>query len=521
MTEPFTEKEILKAIKSLKNNKAAGIDDLQPELFKNSPVKLAEHIANLLNNIASTGTFPEDIQDAILTPLQKPGKKRGPIKHLRPLMLTTCLRKIMAICLIDRTYDSLTKYIPKSQAAYQSGRSTTEQVFAVKLLTEKAISRMDSEIHLLFLDMSAAFDCVDRNLLLADLEKVVGKDILFLISTLVNNTSVRIRVNGHLSDKFISNVGVAQGDCLSAILFIFYLACSITINNIQDVNSSKALHHHDYTMPSNTEQSDSTSNTGIDSQYADDLTWINTVKEELNRIKEWITTQLKARNLTINDTKTEEFTIDRDVNNNEWKKCKFLGTLIDSESDIHRRKTLANTAYAKCKHIFTNRNLSTNTKIRVFNVYVSSVFLYNSELWTTTNKIEDDIDIFQRKLLRRILSIYYPNIISNEDLYRKTNQQPWSERIFYRRLSWIGHLLRLDPTTPARKALSYYLQPAKRPVGGQKLTWIDIANGNLDELNIPLDIEKPETYPIVLPRKDWKNRIRINRSAIPNTVIQH
>ena len=44
---------------------------------------------------------------------------------------------------------------------------------------------------------------------------------------------------------------------------------------------------------------------------------------------------LKAGNLTVNDSKTEEYTIPNDEN---WKKCKLLGSMLDTTEDIKRRK---------------------------------------------------------------------------------------------------------------------------------------------------------------------------------------
>ena len=52
--------------------------------------------------------------------------------------------------------------IPISQAAYQSGQSTTEQVFAVKLLAEKAITSENYNIFLLMLDMSNPGDALTK-----------------------------------------------------------------------------------------------------------------------------------------------------------------------------------------------------------------------------------------------------------------------------------------------------------------------------------------------------------------------
>ena len=52
MKKPLTEKEITKAIKSLKNNKSAGCDEIRAELLKHSPSEIHKNIAQLLNNIA-------------------------------------------------------------------------------------------------------------------------------------------------------------------------------------------------------------------------------------------------------------------------------------------------------------------------------------------------------------------------------------------------------------------------------------------------------------------------------------
>jgi hypothetical protein len=197
--------------------------------------------------------------------------------------------------------------------------------------------------------------------------------------------------------------------------------------------------------------------------------WLDYNKPTLEEIRKTVTERLNNRGLRVNDTKTEEFHIGRNTNP-DWKKFKFLGSMLETEEDIKRRKAVTNNVFSKLKHIFTNHRITLTNKIRVFNLFVGSTFLYNSELWTATNKCNNDIDIFQRKLLRRILQIFYPSIISNDDLYKKTQTTPWSKRIRLRRLNWLGHLLRLPTDTPARKALDRYLEEAKRPRGGQKLT---------------------------------------------------
>ena len=93
--------------------------------------------------------------------------------------------------------------------------------------------------------------------------------------------------------------------------------------------------------------------------------------------------------------------------------------------------------------------------------------------------MEEKIDSFQRKQLRKTLGIFWPRIIKNEELYTRTNQQPWSVTILKRRMSWLGHLLRLPEQTPARLALEKFISPAKKPIGRPKNTWLELVFNDL------------------------------------------
>ena len=82
---------------------------------------------------------------------------------MRPIILLSVLLKIITITLIDRCWEWMKNHIPLSQAAYQKGRSSTEKVFSIKILAGKAITSENYDIFLLFLDMSKAFDTVNRS----------------------------------------------------------------------------------------------------------------------------------------------------------------------------------------------------------------------------------------------------------------------------------------------------------------------------------------------------------------------
>ena len=121
MKKPFTGVEIQKAAESLKNRKSVGDDNLDAEFVKYGPPEIHEGVAKLLNEMARTGEYPEQIKQGILKPLRKPGKKPGLPSNLQPIILLSALRNLLAICMIGRCWNRLSTKIPIEQAAYQAG----------------------------------------------------------------------------------------------------------------------------------------------------------------------------------------------------------------------------------------------------------------------------------------------------------------------------------------------------------------------------------------------------------------
>ena len=282
MRQPFTAIEIRKSITSLKNNKSPGIDNLKAEQLKRGPHVLSEKIANILNNSAETGAIPTELIQGILIPLQKPGKKQGPCSNLRPIILLSVLRKILAICLINRIGERIMKHIPPSQAAYQPGRSTTEHVFAYKLLAEKAITSCNYTSNIILMDMSKAFDKVNRKILLEDLKQIVDDDELHLLKLLLDDVELTVRCGSTKGIPFKTNRGVPQGDCLSPIFFILYLAkAQKHTPAVSDHSYAKPryletpepviLKEHDYYVTKQQIYNISKETATIDTEYADDI----------------------------------------------------------------------------------------------------------------------------------------------------------------------------------------------------------------------------------------------------------
>ena len=144
------------------------------------------------------------------------------------------------------------------------------------------------------------------------------------------------------SKSFITDTGIPQGDSLSPVLFTLYLAKSLKgLNN----NSSDISHLSDH----NYHEQD---NLLIDQQYADDAGWVGDSDNKLNEIETNATQSLQNRDLVVNISKTEKYNISS-KSGDDWKQCKYLGSYLDTDSDIFRRKQLS---YAAFNHISSKLN---------------------------------------------------------------------------------------------------------------------------------------------------------------------
>ena len=85
--------------------------------------------------------------------------------------------------------------MPLSQAAYRKGRSTTEHVFAMKILCEKAVTSCDYSAHVLLLDMTKAFDTINREHLYKLLSDILDPDELNIMNILLKDVTLQVENN--------------------------------------------------------------------------------------------------------------------------------------------------------------------------------------------------------------------------------------------------------------------------------------------------------------------------------------
>ena len=130
----------------------------------------------------------------------------------------------------------------------------------------------------------------------------------------------------------------------------------------------------------------------------------------------------------------------------------------DSTKDAMAKIRKASQTFAMLKPIWKSKRLRLETKLRLYNSNVLSVLLYGSECWKLTAKLAHKLETFQNKCLRKILGVFWPNTITNEELHRKTDATSLATQIKRRRWRW--------PKTALR-----WTADGKRRRGRPKETW--------------------------------------------------
>ena len=80
------------------------------------------------------------------------------------------------------------------------------------------------------------------------------------------------------------------------------------------------------------------------------------------------------------------------------------------------------------------------------------------------------IQTFVNRFLRYILRIWWPNIISNKDLWKTTGEEDINLQIRERKFRWIGHKLRKEDGEIPKVALHWNPQ-GNRKRGRPKNSW--------------------------------------------------
>ena len=132
------------------------------------------------------------------------------------------------------------KDIQNSQAAYQEGRSTNEQILALKQIIEKS-SEYNKPIYIVFIDYLKAFDSVSQDSVWKALERTsINKNYIKLLQALYKNVKAYVRTDSGIKKEIDIKRGVRQGCVLSCFMFILLIS-SIVYKTLEDLKNVKTF----------------------------------------------------------------------------------------------------------------------------------------------------------------------------------------------------------------------------------------------------------------------------------------
>lgn len=396
--------EIKCAIKRLKREKAHGLDGLLNEYFIEAGDILLQALHTIFNNVFNSGCFPEEWSKAVMVPVFKKGDKNDP-NNYRGISLLSCMAKLFTSVLNKRLVDwsESNDIITDAQFGFRPGTSTVDAIFALHAIITKSLN--DSKrLYCCFVDYKKAFDSVDRCKLWYKLSKLgVRGRLLSILKAMYKKVKTCVSSKGRCSDFFANNMGLAQGEILSPIMFSMY------VNDFENEFIANGIKPYDFGELSL-----------FLLMYADDLVLLAESANELQNMLNSLSIYANSWKLTVNTAKTKIVVFrngGRLRNNEEWffdrKKIEvveqftYLGivfkwnnkfNVVQKQLSGQGRKSVF-ALYTKCK----NMNLNCHTLIKLFDTYVTSILCYASEVWGSCKGI--DIEKVHLEFCKRILCV--------------------------------------------------------------------------------------------------------------------
>lgn len=479
-----TYEEVVEAINKLKSRKSPGDDNIPAELIKAAGTGLWNRLHQIIVKVWTEEKLPDAWQMGLLIPIHKKGN-RMECENYRGICLLNTSYKILAEILYGRLVVYAEEIIGDYQCGFRRGRSTTDQIFTLRQIMEKAWE-FNISIHQLFVDFKQAYDSLERQPLFEIMNEFgIPRKLINLTKATLTDTKCKIMIRSTQSEPFIIDTGVRQGDKLSTLLFNLSLekvARAMSINWEGTIfYSSKQL-----------------------AAFADDADLIGrgtlAIKESFIEMER----EASKEGLLVNEEKTKYLTLDRkqgsrvgqnitiDTYNFEVvQSFKYLGSILnvsnDVEEEVKMRISQGNRSFFALKHLFKSSLVSRATKLRLYKTIVRPIVMYGCETWPLTTKHEAMLGCFERKILRKICGPILERdgwrIRTNRELTVIFGQETLIGAIKSARLRWAGHVVRMSDDRTAKKALDRNFS-GTRARGRPRKRWLDCVEEDVRKLGV-------------------------------------
>ena len=500
---PITKSEIISAINKLASGKSPGIDNIHSEFLKAGGDTMVKILHKLFNLILESGDIPSTFRKALIVVLYKKDD-RSECKNYRPISLLSHVYKLFMTIIGGRITNDLYSCFPDSQAAYQPGRGTTEQIFALCQLIEKSIE-FNKPMYMIFIDFTKAFDSIKLDHLWSILDKTaLNKNYINLLKSVYDGSQASIKTDLGYSRFVDIKKGVKQGDMLSAILFCVALA-AVMLKTEETCGSGFSIGGRILSNLS----------------YADDIALLNECPSKLQNFVNELAKNAREIGLEINLSKTKSMSTEKTQNPlnitiygkpiKQVTEFIYLGHKLTASNNhqaaLKHRIGLGWAAFQKHSTVLKSKRVPIPIKVRVYQIYVLSVVLHGLDCISWTKDLLDSIEVFQNHVMRFIIGKRLIDKTRISTLREKTSLPPLFCKIKSKTLKLFGHVKR--STSGLSKLCFEGMVQGKRSRGRPKQRWRE---------NIP-SWSKIHTWDSInqatLDRAKWKKLSHVSSQSAP------
>ena len=503
INQKFEQKELQKAIKSMKNGKSPGPDQITYEILKHAGKNLQENMLAMMNYFWINEQIPTKMQTVYVKSMYKGKGNISELENQRGLFLASNILKTYEKMFMNRIYPEMeTHGFSMFQCGGRKDHSPTDQVFVLRAAMEYLIY-MGKEYFIEFCDLKKAFDKMILINVMDDLwESNIKGRIWRNIFTINQSTDIIIKTPYGETDKITVQQILKQGSVLASTLAALHTDSSNKYLQKELGMWYGNLHLHSLL-------------------FQDDIARIERKQENLNLANQAYEVFQNINGMQFHETKTvyisnkNKCTIK--MNNEQLKQnksVKYLGDIISDDNkydeNIEDRKTSINGILAEIRSIMNEaqEDIEITAAKQYYEGIVMAKLLYNCETWTNlTSGNLQELEKIQNNAIKRLLRI--PFSTPSMGLLHELKLPTVKARIAIKKLMYFHKLLK------NKESLAYLVLKEQENLPSNN--FLKEIKEMLENYNITNNTDEIES----MTKRSWKNIVlkavkTIDQEAIKN-----